>query len=190
MVAEPSRSAGEINWITTGTAPNQLVHDLLPHVKPDSTSRPGTLDESMATFLASANKPEDIPQDSGIADDGIVQMLWRMRAILNNLGYSIKDVVDEHNTLASCLNNTFSSISDWANKTEERLVNLESTRGGGGASTPWAKSISEVKAIQSLEQLGIDKAEFHNWMDRLVHALVQKDSNYRMFMNEIKETMD
>ena len=112
MVAEPSRSAGEINWGTTGTEPNQLVHELLPHVKPDSTSRPGTIDESMATFLASATKPEEIPQDSGIADDGIVQMLWRMRAILNNLGYSIKDVVDEHNTSASCLNNTFRSISD------------------------------------------------------------------------------
>ena len=98
MVAEPSRSAGEINWGTTGTEPNQLVHDLLQHVKPDSTSRPGTLDESMASFLASATNPEEVSQDTGIADDDIVKMIWRMRAVLNNLGYSLKDNVDEHNT--------------------------------------------------------------------------------------------
>jgi ribosomal protein L20 len=113
-----------------------------------------------------------------------------MRGMINNLGYTFKDVVDEQNKAASSLNNTFNSIEDWAIKTEDRLASLESKAGGGGGSTPWAKSISEVKAIQSLEQLGTDKGEFRNWMDRLVNALVQKDPAYRMFMNQMKETMD
>ena len=94
--------------------------------------------------------------------------------MINNLGYTFKDVVDEQNKSAACLNNTFKSIADWAIKTEDRLASLES-RGGGAASTPftpWAKSISEVKAIQNLEQLGTDKGEVRNWMDRLVNALV------------------
>ena len=95
MVAEPSRSAGEINWGSTGTEPNQLVHELLPHVKPDPTVRPGVINESMATFLAAPDKPADIAEDPVEADGGIIKMLWRMRGILNNVGYSFKDVIDE-----------------------------------------------------------------------------------------------
>ena len=52
----------------------------------------------MTTFLSTPAKPEDIPEDSVTADDGMVKMMWRMRAVLNNLGYSVKDVVDEHNS--------------------------------------------------------------------------------------------
>ena len=75
MVAEPSRSAAEINWGTEGTEPSIIVHELLPHVKPDSTVRPGTLDESVATFLANPDKPESIPEDSVNADDGVIKMV-------------------------------------------------------------------------------------------------------------------
>ena len=79
MVAEPSRStmsstAGMLNWGTTGTEPSAIVHDLLPHINPDSTSRQGTLDESLATYAASPDKPEGIREDA-TGDEGIVKML-------------------------------------------------------------------------------------------------------------------
>ena len=80
----------------------------------------------MATFVASPTGPENIATDPVLADDGIVKMLWRMRGMINNLGYTFKDVVDEQNKAASSLNNTFNSIEDWAIKTEDRLANLES----------------------------------------------------------------
>ena len=125
MVAEPSRSAG-INWGTQGTEPNVIVHDLFPHMKLDSSSRLCTLDESLATFLATPDKADDMPQDSVTADEGIVKMLWRIRAVVNNFGFSFKDIVDEQNKSTSCLNNSLRSISDWANKIEERIGNIES----------------------------------------------------------------
>ena len=122
MVAEPSRStAGLLNWGSQGIEPNTLVHDLLPHINPDSTNRPGTIDESLATFLAAPGKPEDIAEDA-TADDGIVKMLWRSRAVLNNFGFTIKDLVDNQNRSTGCLNNTLRSISDWANTMEERFA--------------------------------------------------------------------
>ncbi len=108
----------------------------------------------MATFLASPTQAEEVATDPVEADGGILKMLWRLRGQVNNLGYTVKDVVDEQNKSVACLNNTFKSIADWAIKTEDRLASLESRGGGGGAgSTPWIKSISEVKAIQNLEQL-------------------------------------
>ena len=88
------------------------VHDLLPHIAPNSTTRAGIIDESLATFLAAPNKPEDIAEDA-TADDGVIKMLWRSRAVLNNFGITIKDLVDNQNTSVSCLNNTLRSISDW-----------------------------------------------------------------------------
>ena len=45
--------ASQINWGNTGAEPDQLPHDLFQHITPDSTSRAGTLDESLATYLAS-----------------------------------------------------------------------------------------------------------------------------------------
>ena len=185
MVAEPSTVRWGINWGISGTEPDQLTHDLLPHVTPNSTTTQGLWDEGMAAFLAAPTQAEGIATDSLLADAGMLKFMWRMRGILNNVGYSMKDTVDQQNKTASCLSNTLKSVGDWAVKTEERLALLESRGGGGGGganSTPWTKSISEVKAIQNLEQLGTDKGEFRNWMDRLVNALVQKDPKYRFFV--------
>ena len=78
----------------------------------------------MASFLASPTQPQEIATDPVEADDGILKMLWRMRSVLNNVGYTVKDVVDEQNKTAACLNNTFKSIADWAIKTEDRLASL------------------------------------------------------------------
>jgi 3-methyladenine DNA glycosylase AlkC len=189
MVAEPSSVRGGINWGSTGTEPSQLTHDLLPHIAPNSTTTPGLWEEGMAAFLAAPTQAEGIATDPLEADGGMLKFMWRMRGILNNVGYSMKDTVDQQNKTAACLSNTLKSVADWATKMEERVALLESTR-SGGTSTPWAKSISEVKAIQNLEQLGNDKGEFRNWMDRLTNALVQKDADYRILMNKIKETMD
>ena len=80
----------------------------------------------MATFLASPTQAQEIAIDPVEADDGILKMLWRMRSVINNLGYTVKDIVDEQNTSVACLNNTFKSIADWAIKTEDRLASLES----------------------------------------------------------------
>ena len=78
MVAEPSRStAGKLNWGTQGIEPKAISHDLLPHIAPSSTTRPGTIDESLATFLASPNERKDISEDGVTADDGVLKMLWR-----------------------------------------------------------------------------------------------------------------
>ena len=78
----------------------------------------------MATFLATPNQAEDIAQDPVDADSGIIKMLWRMRGVINNFGYTFKDVIDEQNKSASCLSNTIMSIADWAVKMEERLASL------------------------------------------------------------------
>ena len=119
MVAEPSRStAGKLNWGTQGTEPKAISHDLLPHIAPSSTTRPGTIDESLATFLASLTRPEDVPEDAALADDGVTKMVWRSRAVINNIGITLKDLVENQNTSTSCLNNTLRSISDWANSIE------------------------------------------------------------------------
>ena len=90
---------------------------------------------------------------------------------------------------SSCLNKSLKSISDWANKMEERFAVLES-KGTGSRFPPGSKPVSEVKAITNLEQLGQYKGEFRNWLDRLINALVQKYTRYRTFMNKLKETMD
>ena len=108
MVAEPSRSTAGLNWGSTGNQQSSLVHDLLPHINPNSTTRPGTLDESLATFLAAPDKPEGVPEDVQIADDGVVNMIWRIMAVLNNFGFTIKDVVDNQNKSTGCLNNSLS----------------------------------------------------------------------------------
>ena len=107
-------------------------------------------------FLAAPTQAEGIATDPLEADGGMLKFMWRMRGILNNVGYSMKDTVDQQNKTAACLSNTLKSVADWATRMEERVALLESTR-SGGISTPWAKSISEVKAIQNLEQLGNEK---------------------------------
>jgi hypothetical protein len=50
--------------------------------------------------------------------------------------------------------------------------------------------VSEIRAINNLDQLGGDKGEFRNWSDKLINALVQKDPKYRFFMKSLKEAMD
>ena len=97
MVAEPSRSTA-FNWGAQGTEPQALSHDLLPHIAPSSTTRPGTIDESMATYIASAIRPKDLPEDAVSADDGVVKYLWRSRAVINNIGFTLKDIVENQNT--------------------------------------------------------------------------------------------
>ena len=112
MVAEPSRTAaGKLNWGAQGTEPQVINHDLLPHISPSSTTRPGTIDESLATFIASPTRPEDVAEDA-TADDGVVKMVWRSRAVINNIGVTLKDLVENQRTSTSCLNNTLRSISD------------------------------------------------------------------------------
>ena len=126
MVAEPSRTTdGKINWGAQGTEPNVLNYDLLPHIAPSSTTRPGTMDESMLNFLAAPTRPEDITDDA-TADEGTIKMLWRSRSVINNIGITIKDLVENQNTFTSCLNNTLRSIADWANTMEEKMAFLES----------------------------------------------------------------
>ena len=113
MVAEPSSSTA-FNWGAQGTEPQALSHDLLPHIAPSSTEKPGTIDESMATYLATPVRPEDLPEDTVAADDGIVKYLWRSRAVINNMGHTIKDLVENQNTSTSCLNtclNTSTAVS-------------------------------------------------------------------------------
>ena len=132
MVAEPSRSTA-LNWGAQGTEPQALSHDLLPHIAPSPTTRPGTMDESMATFLAMPTRPEDIPEDAVAADDGVVKMVWRSRAVINNIGFTLKDIVENQNTSTSCLNNALRSIADWANIIEEKMAILESRSTGPGA---------------------------------------------------------
>ena len=124
MVAEPSSSTA-FNWGTSGTEPKALSHDLLPHIAPSSTARPGTMDESMATYVASPVRPEDLPEDAVTADDGVVKYLWRSRAVINNIGFTIKDMVENQNASTSCLNNSLRSIAEWAGTIEEKLAQLE-----------------------------------------------------------------
>ena len=122
MVAEPPRStAGLLIWGNQVIEPSALAHDLLPHINADSTSRPGTIDESLATYLAAPDKPEDVAEDA-TADDDIVKMIWRTRAIINNFGFTVKDLVDNQDRSVGCLNITLRSISDCANKMEERFL--------------------------------------------------------------------
>ncbi len=64
MVAEPSTFRGAINWGSTGEEPQQLTHELLPHVTPNSTTSPGIWNESMATFLASPIQAEEVATDT------------------------------------------------------------------------------------------------------------------------------
>ena len=125
MVAEPSRTTdGKINWGAQGTEPSVLNHDLLPHISPSSTARPGTIDESLATFLAAPARPEDMAEEAITADDGVIKMVWRSRAVINNIGVTLKDLVENQNTSTSCLNNTLRSIADWANSMEEEMAML------------------------------------------------------------------
>ena len=192
MVAEPSRTtAGKLHWGAQGTEPQVINHDLLPHISPSSTSRPGTIDESLATFLSTPTRPEDVPEDAVTADDGVVKMVWRSRAVINNIGVTLKDLVENQNTSTSCLNNTLRSISDWANSIEEKLAMMDAKPPSSNSGFPGgAKPVSEIRAITNLEQLGTDKGEFRNWSDRLTNALVQKYPKYRIFMNKLKEAMD
>ena len=44
------------------------------------------MDASMATFIASPTRPEDVAEDLATADDGVVKMIWRSRAVINNIG--------------------------------------------------------------------------------------------------------
>ena len=158
MVAEPSRdTAGKLNWGAQGTEPNVISHDLLPHIAPSSSARPGTIDESLATFLASPVRPEDVAEDAVTADDAVIKMVWRSRAVINNIGVTLKDSVDNQNISTSCLNNTLRSISDWANSMEERFASLESKPPTSSSSfPPGGKPVSEIRAITNLEQLGTD----------------------------------
>ena len=162
MVAEPSRSTA-INWGAQGTEPQALSHDLLPHIAPSSTDRPGTIDESMATYLATPVRPEDLPDDNVGADDGIVKYLWRSRAVINNIGHTIKDLVENQNTSTSCLNNSLRSIAEWAGTIEEKLAQLEAKSSNTSFGfSPGGKPVSEIRAINNLDQLGGEKGEFRN----------------------------
>ena len=76
----------------------------------------------MATFLATPARPEDLPEDAVAADDGVVKMLWRSRAVINNIGFTLKDIVENQNTSTSCLNNSLRSIAEWASTVEEQLA--------------------------------------------------------------------
>ena len=145
MVAERERSTA-LNWGAQGDEPQALSHDLLPHIAPSSTTRPGTMDESMATFLAMPTRPEDIPEDVVAADDGVVKMVWRSRAVINNIGITLKDLVENQNTSTSCLNKTLKSISDWANSMEERFAILESRTPTSSLGFPGGvKPVSEIE---------------------------------------------
>ena len=70
----------------------------------------------------------------------------------------------------------------------ERLDRFEA--GGSGQYNPKAKPISDIQAITDLEQLTNDRAEFRNWTDSLVNALVQGDLRFRLFMDNLEEAMD
>ena len=79
MVAEHGRSSTmvssrEINWGNAGGEPDQISHDLLPQISPSSISRPGTVDESMATFIDDPKQPEEISEGLN-PDAGIIKML-------------------------------------------------------------------------------------------------------------------
>ena len=190
MVVEPS-SFTTFNWGTSGSEPQAISHDLLPHIAPSSTARPGTLDESMATYVASPVRVEDLPEDAIAADDGVVRYLWRSRAVINNIGFTIKDLVENQNASTSCLNNSLRSIAEWAGTIEEKLAQLEAkTSNASFGFSPGGKPMSEIRAINNLDQLGTDKGEFRNWSDKLINALVQKDPKYRFFMKSLKEAMD
>ena len=127
MVAEPSRTtAGKLHWGAQGIEPQVINHDLLPHISPSSTARPGTIDESLATFVSTPTRPEEMAEDAVTADDGVIKMVWRSRAVINNIGVTLKDLVENQNTSTSCLNNTLRSISDWANSIEEKLAMMDS----------------------------------------------------------------
>ncbi len=58
------------------------------------------------------------------------------------------------------MNNTSRSMTDWAQKMEERPAKMENV--GGDSRKPWEEGnpISEVKAVTNLEQLGTDESKF------------------------------
>ena len=143
-----------INWGTTGTEPSQITHQLLPHITPNSSVRPGTIYVSLETYLAA-------PQDQGEVE--------RTRGVVNNVGHSIADIVENANRTSGCMNQTFRSIADWAKLMEQQIEEIKKAQAGLGAPfSPKDKTISEIRAVQQLEQLSNDKAEFRNWYDRLV----------------------
>ena len=41
-----------------------------------------------------------MPEDAVTADDEVVKMVWRSRAVINNIGFTIKDIVENQNTQA------------------------------------------------------------------------------------------
>ena len=89
-------TSSQINWGQTGTEPDQITHDLLPHVAPNAATRPGTLDESFAAYVATPANAEEI-SDEVDPDPGVLRMLWRTRSVVNNVGFSLKDIVDNQN---------------------------------------------------------------------------------------------
>ena len=118
MVAEDGRSStmsstSEINWGNSEHELGQPSHDLLPHISPTCTERNGTIDESMATFIAAPTQPEEISEDLN-PDAGIIKMMWRSRGVVSNIGFPLKDIVDNQNKATGCMNNTFRSIAAWA----------------------------------------------------------------------------
>ena len=95
---------------------------------------------SLATFLATPDKPEEVSEDPQ-PDPGIVERIWRTRAVVNNFGYTVKEIVDNQNKTAGCINNTFRSVADWAQNLVECLAKLEN---GGGSLGPPGENVNRL----------------------------------------------
>ena len=82
----------------------------------------------MATFLASPTTPEEIAEYLS-PDQGVLRMMWRTRAVVNNIGFSLKDVVDNQNKASGCMNTTFRSMAQWDQQLEAIATEIEKDRG-------------------------------------------------------------
>ena len=98
---------------TTGDDPSQISHDLLPHMTPNPTLRPGVTNESLTTYLE-PRQINDICEDAGLVDDGLLNFLQRTRNIICNVGYTIGDIVLLLNATVGTVNNTFRAIKKWS----------------------------------------------------------------------------
>ena len=88
----------------------------MPHITPSSVVRPGTIDVGMALYLNETVDQDAIPDDDDATptDQGVLGFIWRTRSVINNIGYTRKDIVDNLNKALGCMKTTFRSISEWA----------------------------------------------------------------------------
>ena len=59
-LGSPSGSS-QINRGAPDIEPDQITHEILPHITPSSTIRPENLDEGIANYLATPSTSDEIP---------------------------------------------------------------------------------------------------------------------------------